>query len=177
LRPDVLDLFERDVDATTRAPSAANRSATARPMPIRAITEEFGEVKLLVEEVNQGSQEQTRGIEEVAKAVLQMQQVTQTAAAGAEESAAAAEELNAQSASLKNVVERLSAMMGGGQAANGGAGQTHHRSSRASAPRRQGESSEGLGAPRKAVSHNWNSEQADPVFANHNSDKGDFPMD
>ena len=131
---------------------------------IRTITEEFGKVKILVEEVNQGSQEQTRGIEEVAKAVLQMQQVTQTTAAGAEESAAAAEELNAQSATLKNVVERLTAMMGSGQAANGGAGQTHHRSSRDS-------------APRQAVPHQRKSEQADPVFASRNSYKDDFPMD
>src|SRR5450759_2329832 len=89
---------------------------------IRAITEEFGKVKTLVDEVNQGSQEQTRGIEQVAKAVVQMQQVTQTTAAGAEESAAAAEELNAQSEALKQVVARLSAMVGGGGTSAGRAG-------------------------------------------------------
>jgi methyl-accepting chemotaxis protein/methyl-accepting chemotaxis protein-1 (serine sensor receptor) len=80
---------------------------------IRTMTEEFGKVKTLVDEVNQGSQEQTRGIEQVAKAVAQMQQVTQSTAAGAEEGAAAAQELNAQSAALKAVVARLTAMVGG----------------------------------------------------------------
>ena len=42
-------------------------------------------------------------------------QVTQTTAANAEEGAAAAEELNAQSEALKNIVEQLSAMVGGGE--------------------------------------------------------------
>ena len=102
---------------------------------IRAITEEFGKVKVLVDEVNQGSQEQTRGIEQVAKAVVQMQQVTQTTAAGAEESAAAAQELNAQSEALKSVVARLSAMVGGGATSNGPARETHRQSVGVSAPR------------------------------------------
>jgi methyl-accepting chemotaxis protein/methyl-accepting chemotaxis protein-1 (serine sensor receptor) len=81
---------------------------------IRLIVEEFGKVKTLVDEVNQGSQEQTRGIEEVARAIIQMQTVTQSTAAGAEESASAAEELNAQSEAVKDVVRRLTAMVGGG---------------------------------------------------------------
>src|ERR1039457_831622 len=102
---------------------------------IGAITGEFGKVKVLVDEVNQGSQEQTRGIEQVAKAVLQMQQVTQTTAAGAEESAAAAQELNAQSEALKSVVARLSAMVGGGATSNGPARETHRQSVGVSAPR------------------------------------------
>jgi methyl-accepting chemotaxis protein/methyl-accepting chemotaxis protein-1 (serine sensor receptor) len=93
---------------------------------IHTITEEFDRVKVLVDEVNQGSQEQTRGIEQVARAVVQMQQVTQTTAAGAEESAAAAQELNAQSEALKAVVARLSAMVGGGSS-NGSARETRRR--------------------------------------------------
>ena len=94
---------------------------------IRTMTEEFGKVKTLVDEVNQGSQEQTRGIEQVAKAVAQMQQVTQSTAAGAEEGAAAAQELNAQSAALKAVVARLTAMVGGHGTSNGPPRDTHSR--------------------------------------------------
>jgi methyl-accepting chemotaxis protein/methyl-accepting chemotaxis protein-1 (serine sensor receptor) len=82
---------------------------------IRVIAGEFGRVKILVDEVHHGSQEQTRGIEEVAKAVVQMQQVSQTTAAGAEQSASAAQRLNAQSVRLKAVVEQLTAMVGGGK--------------------------------------------------------------
>jgi methyl-accepting chemotaxis protein/methyl-accepting chemotaxis protein-1 (serine sensor receptor) len=102
---------------------------------IRTMTEEFGKVKTLVDEVNQGSQEQTRGIEQVAKAVVQMQQVTQSTAAGAEESAAAAEELKAQSGALKAVVARLTAMVGGDGISDGPARETHSRGVRVPAPR------------------------------------------
>ena len=78
---------------------------------IRAITEETAKVKTLVDEVNLGSQEQSRGIEQIGKAITQMEQVTQKTAANAEESAAAAEELNAQSETMKDIVERLTAMV------------------------------------------------------------------
>jgi methyl-accepting chemotaxis protein len=82
---------------------------------IRAITEESGKVKMLVEEVNLGSQEQVRGMDQIGKAISQMSEVTQTTAANAEESASAAEELNAQSESLKHIVARLNAMVGGSE--------------------------------------------------------------
>lgn len=81
---------------------------------IRAITGEAGKVKSLVDGVSTGSQEQTRGIEQVARAITQMEHVTQKNAANAEQGAAAAEELNAQSESLKGVVRRLQSMVGGG---------------------------------------------------------------
>jgi methyl-accepting chemotaxis protein len=70
-------------------------------------------VKTLVEEVNLGSQEQVQGIEQNGKAITQREQVTQKTAANAEQSAAAAEEINAQSETLKDIVERLTAMVGG----------------------------------------------------------------
>ena len=59
---------------------------------MHSIIEQSSQVKTLVDEVNLGSQEQTLGIEQVAKAISQMEQVTQTTAANAEESAAAAEQ-------------------------------------------------------------------------------------
>jgi methyl-accepting chemotaxis protein len=71
-----------------------------------------GKIKMLVDEVNVGSQEQARGIDQVSKAISQMEKVTQTTAANAEESAAAAEELTAQSGTLKDIVERLTALVG-----------------------------------------------------------------
>jgi methyl-accepting chemotaxis protein len=81
---------------------------------IKQITDEFGKVKMLVDQVAHGSGEQSRGIEQIRTALGQMEQVTQSTAANAEESAAAAEELNAQSEALKNLVIRLNAMVGGG---------------------------------------------------------------
>ncbi len=80
---------------------------------MQEITGESGKVKILVEEVSVASQEQARGIEQIAQAIVQMEKVTQSTAAGAEESAAAAEELNAQSEALRSIVMRLSHLIGG----------------------------------------------------------------
>ncbi|MFM2124758.1 MAG: hypothetical protein RL328_1209 [Acidobacteriota bacterium] len=79
---------------------------------VRATTAESVRVKTLVDEVSLGSEEQTRGIEQVAKALTQMEQVTQRSAASAEEGAAAAEHLNAQSAAMREMVKRLASLAG-----------------------------------------------------------------
>src|SRR6185312_4259620 len=51
-------------------------------------------------------------IEQVAGAVSQMQQVTQSNAATAEESAAAGKELSGQAETLRHLVEELNTMVG-----------------------------------------------------------------
>ena len=56
------------------------------------ITGTASKVRTLVDEVNLGSKEQSHGIEQVARAVSQMEQVTQRTAANAEEGASAGEE-------------------------------------------------------------------------------------
>jgi methyl-accepting chemotaxis protein/methyl-accepting chemotaxis protein-1 (serine sensor receptor) len=84
---------------------------------IQRMTEDFSKVKMLVDEVGLGSREQTDGIEQIRRALSQMEQVSQSTAATAEESAAAAEQLNAQSEALKGIVVRLNSMVGGNLAA------------------------------------------------------------
>ena len=79
---------------------------------IRAIAADSNQIHVLVDEVNVASQEQSRGIEQVAKAVIQMENVTQRAAASAQESASASTQLTAQASAMRNVVERLSQMVG-----------------------------------------------------------------
>ena len=94
----------------------SNDGKTKVDQVVAAITDiigEAGKVKTLVDEVNLGSEEQARGIEQMAGAITQMERVTQTTAANAEESAAAAEQLTAQSATLNDIVDRLTAMAGG----------------------------------------------------------------
>jgi methyl-accepting chemotaxis protein len=81
---------------------------------IQAITEGAGKVKTLVDEVEASSNEQAQGIEQISKAVSQMDQVTQRTAASADESASASEELNAQSRALMAVVGQLRVIVGGG---------------------------------------------------------------
>jgi len=80
---------------------------------IRAITESSSQVKTQVDDVNLGSQEQARGIEQISQAVEHINQVTQTTAASAEEGASAGEELSAQAAALRQIVERMTALVGG----------------------------------------------------------------
>jgi len=80
---------------------------------IRGIAEDSTRIQVLVDEVNVASQEQSRGTEQVAKAVIQMEQLTQRAAASAEESASSATQLTAQASALKDVVGRLTEMVGG----------------------------------------------------------------
>jgi methyl-accepting chemotaxis protein/methyl-accepting chemotaxis protein-1 (serine sensor receptor) len=79
---------------------------------IRTIIDESTKVSTLVDEVNLGSQEQARGIDQIARAITEMEQVTQKSAAGAEESAAAAEELNAQSHTMQDIASRLAKIVG-----------------------------------------------------------------
>jgi len=66
----------------------------------------------IVEEVKVGSQEQVRGVQEIGKAIVQLEQGTQRGAANAEESAAAAQELGAQSQVLREVAAHLATMVG-----------------------------------------------------------------
>jgi methyl-accepting chemotaxis protein len=67
----------------------------------------------LVAEIAAASQEQAQGIEQVNKAVADMDKVVQQVAANAEESASASEEMNAQALQMKGMVQELVAMVGG----------------------------------------------------------------
>jgi methyl-accepting chemotaxis protein/methyl-accepting chemotaxis protein-1 (serine sensor receptor) len=79
---------------------------------VGSITEATTKVKILVDEVNVGSQEQTKGIEEIARSLTEMDRVTQGTAAAAEESASASEQMSAQARSLGQIVDDLRAMAG-----------------------------------------------------------------
>ncbi len=79
---------------------------------VGSITEAATKVKVLVDEVNIGSQEQAKGIEEIARSLTEMDKVTQGTAAAAEESASASEEMSAQAQALATIVQELRAMAG-----------------------------------------------------------------
>ncbi|HEY4360531.1 MAG TPA: methyl-accepting chemotaxis protein [Bryobacteraceae bacterium] len=106
---DTAALIEGSIHKSSHGKQKVDEVATA----IRAVTEESGRVQKLVADVNSGSQEQAIGIEQVGKAIMQMQSVTQSTAASSEETAAAAEELSAQAESLKDMVAELSVLVGG----------------------------------------------------------------
>jgi hypothetical protein len=62
--------------------------------------------------VNVGSQEQSKGIDQVSRAVAQMQQMTQQTAANAEETASAGRELDTYADALNRVVRRMHTLVG-----------------------------------------------------------------
>ncbi len=158
---DTADLIEESIAKSNEGKTKVDQVAVA----IRAITEESSKVKTLVDEVNLGSQEQTRGIEQVAKALTQMERVTQQSAANAEESAAAAEQLTAQASTLMDVVGQLSAMVGGAETSGGG---SHHGTSS-----RNGSS--GLSSLQKAVGKSANI--ASPKAAPAHKSASSFALD
>ena len=67
----------------------------------------------LVREIAAASGEQTQGIEQINKAVAEMDKVIQLNASGAEESASASEQMNAQAGQLNGFVGELAALIGG----------------------------------------------------------------
>jgi methyl-accepting chemotaxis protein len=80
---------------------------------LRSITAEFAKIKDLIEEIQQGSIEQSRGVEQISHAIMKMEQMTQRTAANSQEGASASAELNTQAESLQNVVDRLRIMVDG----------------------------------------------------------------
>ena len=106
---DTADLIEESIQRSDGGRVKVDQVAVA----IRAITAESAKIKMLVDEINLGSVEQSSGIDQISRAITQMEQVTQSSAANAEESAAAAEELNAQAEHMKDVVGALRAMVDG----------------------------------------------------------------
>jgi methyl-accepting chemotaxis protein/methyl-accepting chemotaxis protein-1 (serine sensor receptor) len=111
---DTATLIEESIGTAKDGTQKVDQMAIA----IRAITEAAAGTKTLVESVDAGSREQSLGIAEIGKAISQMEQLTQSTAASAEESAAAAQELTGQSQGVKEIAERLSAMVGGGRQRN-----------------------------------------------------------
>lgn len=76
------------------------------------IVQQVREMDTLVAEIATASGEQSQGIEQVTKAMAEMDRVTQSNAAGAEESASAAHELSSQSTELRLAVDQLNAFTG-----------------------------------------------------------------
>jgi methyl-accepting chemotaxis protein/methyl-accepting chemotaxis protein-1 (serine sensor receptor) len=80
---------------------------------VSKVVDNAARIKILAGEVHLGSQEQAKGIEQIAKAVAQMQLVTQSTAASAEQSASAGEEMSAQASGLNHAAQLLNELIGG----------------------------------------------------------------
>ncbi len=79
----------------------------------QGISESAEKVKILIDSVNSGSREQTRGIEQVLSAIQQMDKVTQGSAASSEASAATSEQLAAQAETMNEIAKQLRVVVEG----------------------------------------------------------------
>jgi len=84
---------------------------------IQSVASESAKIKILVDEINIGSVEQARGIDQISQSISQIEQVTQNTAASAGESAGAAQQLSTQAGTMRDVVDRLTLMVEGARAA------------------------------------------------------------
>lgn len=107
---DTAGLIEESIATSRDGNGRLNQMAQA----VRAMTESSLRVKSLVDEVNQGSQEQSRGMDQIAHAVVHMEQVTQKTATSAQESASAGTLLNEYASGLSKLVQEMHQMVGAG---------------------------------------------------------------
>jgi methyl-accepting chemotaxis protein/methyl-accepting chemotaxis protein-1 (serine sensor receptor) len=105
---DTASLIEESIATSQDGNARLDQMAGA----VRAMTDNSVRVKSLVDEVSLGSQEQSRGMEQISRAVLHMEKVTQTTAAGAEQSAAAGAQLNGHAGELRGLVHEMREMVG-----------------------------------------------------------------
>jgi methyl-accepting chemotaxis protein len=101
---------------------------------IASIMQSVSNVKRLADDVSVASRQQAAGIEQVSKAVIELEKSTQAIAGTAEEGAAASEELNSHSETVIGVVGQLEVLVG----SSSQDGPTSTPESGASAPPRAG---------------------------------------
>jgi len=108
---DTSTLIEESIRTSTEGSKKLNRMEGA----VQNITRGASEVGALVEEVNAACQEQARGSEHIATALNRIEQVTQQTATGANQSATISQTMLSEAESLDAVVNRLVALVGGGE--------------------------------------------------------------
>jgi len=107
---DTAALIEESIETSRDGNARLDQMAGA----VRGMTESSARIKALVDQVNMGSQEQARGMDQIQRAVVQMEQVTQKNAAGAQESASAGAELTGHAGTLRTLVREMHEMVGAG---------------------------------------------------------------
>jgi len=106
---DTAGLIEDNVSKAKNGADIAKQAGSS----LQNIVGNVRKVADIISEISGASIEQANGIDQISKAIGQMDQVTQKGASTSEESAAAAEELLSQAESLKDLVQQLQEVVGG----------------------------------------------------------------
>ena len=107
------------IENTIKAVRQGNELTSATREAFRENVTGAGKVAQLIDEIAAASQEQAQGIDQLNRAVSEMDKVTQQTAANAEESASSSEELNGQARRMKGYIGDLKAVMGGSNGQDG----------------------------------------------------------
>ena len=114
VRCDRVDHVVGDLDTPGALKVAAHRLRQRwRRQLVEEVADSASKIGQLIAEIRAASDEQAQGIDQINRAVTEMDKVVQQNAANAEESASASEEMNAQAEQMKAVVTELVAIIGG----------------------------------------------------------------
>ena len=102
---DTAQLIEESIATSRDGNARLDQMAGA----VRSMTGNSTRVKGLVDS---GCQEQARGMEQISRATVEMERVTQNTAAGAQQSASAGAELNGHASNLRTLVGEMRKMVG-----------------------------------------------------------------
>lgn len=111
---DTATIIERNIDLSEQGVAVSQQVNEA----LNDINVQSQKVNDLLDEIAAASQEQAQGIEQINKAIAQMEQVVQANASTAEQSASASAELSSQAASMNDIVNSLISLVKGVQAAH-----------------------------------------------------------
>lgn len=106
---DTASIIESNIDLSEQGVDIAKNVYES----LMEIDDQTKRVSELLDEISIASNEQTQGIEQINKAIFQMEAVVQANASTANESASASQELSAQTLSMKDIVHRLYAIVEG----------------------------------------------------------------
>lgn len=116
---DTTNIIESNIQLSEKGVAVAGRVREA----LTEITGQAQKLHQLMAEIAAASKEQAEGVQQVTRAMSQVETVTQQNAASAEESASAAEELSSQAASINQIVNELTKLVNGSNAKSGEAKQ------------------------------------------------------
>lgn len=104
------ELIKTNQESTSQGAMLAGKAKAA----VEKVEQSSRKVAELVKEIAAASGEQSQGIGQVNQAVAEIDRVTQSSAAGAQESASAAEALLSQARVMRELVEKLTGIVDGG---------------------------------------------------------------
>lgn len=107
------------IEGSVSRAQAGTQVANAAAQCLQSIVGDVSQVADLLTGIARASGEQADGVEQINRAVSEMDKTTQQNAAGAEESASASEQLRAQAQALGGIVSELGTLVGQGRAETG----------------------------------------------------------